>query len=232
MPLLLTGLILALGYLVMLFTVLVAWSLFNARRREPPVGANVILVLGAPVSYGQVMPLLASRLHTALKLYGQSIADDAMPDQDTTDPVIVVSGGRPTSSYGTEAKAMARYLIERGVPEDRVVLEEQSATTRENIRFSKDLDVISDAGTRTATGEDVGSGTAPVVVTSDFHVLRTASICRRYGLRATVVGAVSPRGGVRHSVLREYGLLLGEWWPLHIVSAVGIAVVLVALAAQ
>jgi uncharacterized SAM-binding protein YcdF (DUF218 family) len=217
MTLLITALALTLGYLVVLFGVLVGYSLSTARRREAADGTNVVLVLGAPVRYGQVMPLLARRLDTALQLYNEA----------KRNTVIVVSGGRPTSSYGTEAKAMAHYLIERGVPADRVLLEDQSTTTRENIRFSKEL-VFSHAKAGPVTGG--GSGGKPVIVTSDFHVLRTANICRRNRLRATVVGAASSARGIRRSILREYALLLGDLWRLHIVAAVLITAVVFAVA--
>ncbi|WP_051299578.1 YdcF family protein [Arthrobacter castelli] len=218
MALLLTGIALTLGYLGVVFAVLAVYALSGARRRKAPEDAGVIMVLGAPVYNGQVLPLLATRLDAALKLYGEATTVN-LHSVSGTKPVLLVSGGRPTSSSaGTEAAAMARYLIERGVPEERVLLEEQSTTTRENIRFSQELAASASA--------------APVVVTSDFHVLRSISICRRTGFPATVVGAVSPPGGVRRSVLREYGLLLGQWWPLHIVAAAAVTVALAAVAAQ
>lgn len=222
MSLLIIAVALAIVYLLVLFVVLVAYTLTKARRRKPPADANVILVLGAPVHYGRVLPLLARRLDTALRLWREA----------ATDPVIVVSGGRPTSSSsGTEAAAMARYLIEAGLPADRVVTEEQSGTTRENIRYSKELEALTGAVAlhRNSAPADGEHAAVALVVTSDFHVLRTTSICRRHRLRATVVGAVSPSGGLRRTMVREFGMLLGEWWPLHVVAVAGITAVLVAL---
>lgn len=73
-----------------------------------------ILVLGSRVQDGLPAPVLESRLQRALLLF------DAR--QRTRQPVqIVVSGFR-------ESGAMARWLIERGVPAE-AVLEEASATS-------------------------------------------------------------------------------------------------------
>src|SRR5689334_15690847 len=58
-------------------------------------------------------------------------------------PLVIFSGGfgAITSQLWTEAEAdrFARIAIEAGIPEDKVIIENRSANTGENIRFTKQL---------------------------------------------------------------------------------------------
>jgi len=55
-------------------------------------------------------------------------------------PLIVVSGGTmPWSQAGSEARIMQELLMEWGVPEQAIMTESSSRTTRENALFSKEL---------------------------------------------------------------------------------------------
>ena len=72
---------------------------------------------------------------------------------------------------------MAAWLVERGFPADRLLLEDQSRTTEENLVFSK------------AIIDDLRPGARVTVVTSDFHAFRAALLARRLGIRGQVTGA-------------------------------------------
>ncbi len=93
---------------------------------------------------------------------------------------------------------MAEHLISQGVPADDVLPEDRSTTTRENIERSVEL--LRDAGR-----------TGPLLlVTSDYHVLRTASLARKLGVDAQVIGARTARYYVPSAFLREFIALLVE----------------------
>jgi uncharacterized SAM-binding protein YcdF (DUF218 family) len=146
-------------------------------------------VLGAGLIGSRVPPLLASRLDRALRLYRR--------DQETgRSPVIVVSGGQGADESVSEAFAMRQYLVERGVPEDDIVLEDQATTTEENLRYSKKL--LAERG-------HIGR---VVAVTNNYHVFRTAVLSHKQGLRLQVIGAPTAWYFVPSAFLREFVALL------------------------
>ena len=66
-------------------------------------------------------------------------------------------------------KFMAGYLLEKGVPRGQIFLEDKSASTRENLRFSRKY--------ADAERDKVG------IVTNDFHIYRSSLIARQEGYR-------------------------------------------------
>lgn len=217
MLLLILAVLCAVIYLLGAFAAFLVYSLRFAGPRYPrSLGvepAGFIVVLGSTVRNGRVPTLLASRLDTAYSIHRgvQTVRDH---------PTLIVSGGRGAGESVSEAAAMADYLIAKGVPRSDVILEEDAATTRGNIAFSRAI----------MDGSSAGSGAA-VVVTSDFHVFRTSRLCRRSGLKADVVGARShPVLGRQlfRVLLREFALVLGLYPWVHVIVAAGITTSLLA----
>ncbi|KJK42774.1 hypothetical protein UK23_35765 [Lentzea aerocolonigenes] len=182
------GLFLVSAYIAFLFVSLLLYSVIYGRtgRRS---GFDGIVVLGAGLVGSRVPPLLASRLDRALRLYRRD-------SEAGRSPVIVVSGGQGADEEVSEAFAMRRYLLERGVPDDDVVLEDQATTTEENLRYSKEL-----LASRGHTGR-------VVAVTNNYHVFRTAVLSRKQGLRLQVIGAPTAWYFVPSAFLREFVALL------------------------
>ena len=121
---------------------------------------DAIIVLGAGIHGERVSLTLRDRLNAAIACYEQN-----------PDAVIVVSGGQGPQEDISEALAMERYLIERGVPADHILKEARSTSTAENFAFSK---VVLD--------ERFGDGYSAVYVTNDFHIFRAGQIARDAGL--------------------------------------------------
>ncbi len=96
---------------------------------------------------------------------------------------------------------MARILIDGGVPEDRIVLEDRSTTTEENIRFA--LPILHRHGIASV-----------VIVTDWYHAPRARMVARRLGLRARShspgLRGARPLVQVRYA-LRELAALLWYW---------------------
>ncbi|NKE59479.1 YdcF family protein [Lentzea sp. PSKA42] len=182
------GLFLVSAYIAFLFVSLLLYSMVYGRtgRRS---GFDGIVVLGAGLIGSRVPPLLANRLDRALRLYRR--------DREAgRSPVIVVSGGKGADEEVSEAFAMREYLLERGVPADDVVLEDQATTTAENLRYSKSL-----LAERGLTGR-------VAAVTNNYHVFRTAVLSRKEGLRLQVIGAPTAWYFVPSAFLREFVALL------------------------
>lgn len=182
------GLFLVSAYIAFLFVSLLLYSVVYGRtgRRS---GFDGIVVLGAGLVGSRVPPLLASRLDRALRLYRRD-------GEAGRSPIIVVSGGQGADEEVSEAFAMRQYLLDRGVPDDDIVLEEQATTTEENLRYSKEL-----LAGRGHTGR-------VVAVTNNYHVFRTAVLSRKQGLRLQVIGAPTAWYFVPSAFLREFVALL------------------------
>jgi uncharacterized SAM-binding protein YcdF (DUF218 family) len=153
-------------------------------------GADFVVVLGAGLRPdGGVPPLLANRLERGREVW--SGVDRRAPPGGFR-PMLIVSGGQGADEPVPEASAMASYLTARGFPADRLLVEDRSRSTEENLVFSK------------AIMDDVRPGARATIVTSDFHAFRAALLARRFGIRGQVTGA-RVAGYYRPSaVLREF----------------------------
>lgn len=122
---------------------------------------------------------------------GRSV-HQALVSRGAADPVLIVSGGKGGDERVSEAEAMARYLTERGFPADRVVREDRSRTTEENLLFSKAIMDRSRPGSRC------------VIVTSSFHAFRAAIIARQVEVNGQVTGAATAGYYWPSAMLREF----------------------------
>ncbi len=149
--------------------------------------ADFVVVLGSGLKDGgRVPPLLASRLERGREVY------EALVSRGRTMPLLIVSGGKGSDEQVPEAEAMAGYLIEHGFPADRVMREDRSRTTEENMTFSKAIMVRLRPGYRC------------IIVTSNYHVFRAAIIARRTGVTGQVTGARTAGYYWPSAMLREF----------------------------
>ena len=118
---------------------------------------DYLIVLGAQVRQSGPSIALRSRLDAAY---------DYLTRNERT--VCIVSGGQGSNEPTTEADAMASYLIERGIDPSRIIREDQSLNTTQNIGNSRAfLDPARDR---------VG------IVTSSYHLFRAKAIARKHGI--------------------------------------------------
>ena len=81
----------------------------------------------------------------------------------------MLSGGKGDGENISEAEAMYRYLTEHGIEEERLIREDRSTNTKENLDFSLKL---------------IGSTEVSIgVVTNNFHVFRGVLIGKKCGCR-------------------------------------------------
>ncbi|MGW0638772.1 YdcF family protein [Nocardia salmonicida] len=171
--------------------------------------AVAIVVHGSGLLGDRVPPLLASRLDRALGIWRAARGPS---------PLLVTSGGKGSDERVAESTAMAAYLTEHGVRDDEILREDRSTTTRENLLFSREL--LARRGIESRI----------LLVTSNFHVLRTAVLARQVGLDAQAVGASTARYYLPSAVLREYVGILVEYKILNAVICALLVAAPVALA--
>ncbi len=127
-----------------------------------------VLVLGCGIRGEAVLPTLQSRLDRCLEYLNHN---PGVP--------VVVSGGRGRNEDIAEAEAMKHYLVQRGLSEAQIIIEDRSRDTKDNFRYSKPLfDSIF-----------VGKSYTLACVTSDYHVFRVKKTARDEGLDIKVYPA-------------------------------------------
>ncbi len=154
-------------------------ALIYTGNQSPVKEANYMIVLGAKVNGTRPSAALNKRLEAAL-----SYASNNPSTQ------VIVSGGKGPGENISEAQAMADYLTTHGIDQSRIILEDKSTNTNENIQYSKKL--MTDSSLTT------------VLVTNDFHVFRGIQICKENGIsQISGLGAGTPWRLVINSYIRE-----------------------------
>jgi uncharacterized SAM-binding protein YcdF (DUF218 family) len=195
-----------LAYLGFLFACFLLYSFVYGRIR-PKRGVDFIVVLGAGLIGEKVPPLLASRLERGRTAFDAAVARGV-------EPAMITSGGQGPGEAVPEAVAMADYLVSRGVDRDRVLLEDRSTTTWENLTFSKVIMAEQRPDYRC------------VIVTNNFHVLRAALLARKAKLNGQVIGSPTAWYFWPTATLREFVAILVEHWVVN-----GVIALLIVLAA-
>jgi uncharacterized SAM-binding protein YcdF (DUF218 family) len=177
-------------------------------------GADFVVVLGSGLRPdGGVPPLLANRLERGRQVWAVLDRQERLDRRaDEFKPMLIVSGGKGDDERVPEASAMASYLTTRGFPADRLLLEDQSRNTEENLLFSK------------AIMDELRPGARAAIVTSDFHAFRSALLARRLGIRGQVSGARVAGYYRPTAVLREFAAVFLQYRVINL----GVCAVLVA----
>ena len=139
-----------------LLVVLEGFVISGMNATAPP-GMDYLLVLGASVYADGPSPALTRRVNAVMDCLDQH-----------PDAVIISSGGQGRNEPISEAQCIRDELIKRGVDPGRILMEDKSTNTQENMEFSKALIDRPDAA--------VG------IVTNNFHIWRSLQHARRAGL--------------------------------------------------
>lgn len=145
-------------------------SFDGAEAADPGLRADVGIVLGASLWNDKPSPGLRERLEQALALYRAGVYSR-----------MIVTGGLDAGGATiTEAEGMRDYLIEQGVPADSILLDRESRSTYENLKFAQKI--MTENGWRSA-----------VVVTHDYHGARAADIARTLGYDPVLVSTTDSK---------------------------------------
>lgn len=145
--------------------------------------ADYLIILGAGIRGEELSLSLKSRLDKGLEYINRN------PDAS-----IVVTGGLGRHAAITEAEAMKRYLVSKGVPGDKIIAEEKATSTYENFKYSKEL--LKKSG---SSGE-----IRAAVVTNEFHMFRAKLIARHLGFKVCGIPADTPFFMRPNFYVREY----------------------------
>ena len=129
---------------------------------------DYVIIHGCGLLGGErLTKLLQNRVDKAIEIYRRC----------EVKPIIIPSGGQGADEKVSEARAMADYLVSRGIPKDHILLEDRSTTTMENLTNSKAIIDAREGGKKTA------------LVSSNYHVFRCLRYARKAKLRCSGIGA-------------------------------------------
>ena len=118
------------------------------------------IVLGAATYNNGVSEVYKQRLNHAVDLYKNDIID-----------MVIVTGGRAKNNENSDAYMAKQYLIKEGVPEESILLEEESTITQENLENS--LKIMNDNKLETA-----------LIISDPLHMKRAMLIAKDLGIDA------------------------------------------------
>lgn len=119
---------------------------------------KTMIVLGCQVHPWGPSDLLKDRLDTAIEYL------DEHPEV-----TVIVSGGKGDDEHASEASVMRDYMAVAGIPEDRILVEDQSRNTYQNMLYS--VAIMQEQGLDPADGV--------LVVSNGFHLTRARMLWKR-----------------------------------------------------
>ncbi len=119
--------------------------------------------------------------------------------ENNPDAVCIVSGGAGDGEEISEAECLFQLLTESGISAERILLEDRSTTTEENLAFSRQI------------MEERELGTEAVLITSGYHCYRAGILAGRQGITAYSCPAFTSVFYFPTAYLRELYAILYTW---------------------
>lgn len=152
-----------------------------------PESLEYLIILGARVNGRTPSAALMRRIRCAESYLKRNVLTK-----------VIVSGGQGPGELMTEARAMQEVLIRAGIPSERILLEDKSSTTEENLRFSGNF----------FDRRDTSVG----IVTNDFHIYRSLKLAKDLGYRNCYgVPAESELVSLPNYLVREFFAVIKEY---------------------
>lgn len=177
-------------------------NLIHLRKRR---NADYIVVLGCGIKGDKVTPLLAARIDRGIELARYNPG-----------ALLIMSGGQGPGEDMPESEAMAEYAVGQGIDAGRILKENRSISTQENLWFSREL----------------MSGTNPriILVTTAYHVFRSLLLARQQGIKCVGFGAKTKWYFTLNALIREFIGYLRLTWKKHAL-VIGVVALIAALGA-
>ena len=159
-------------------------SRFHSQSRQP---LNYLIVLGAQVRENGPSIVLRQRLDQAVEYLKENLGTQC-----------IVSGGKGKNEPFSEAEGMKNYLLEKGISKSRILMEDQSENTTQNIEYCRRLVDLE--------GKKVG------IVTNNFHLFRALHIAKKQGLtKVEGIAAASSLFFLPNNMVREFFGVIKDW---------------------
>ena len=134
-------------------------ALMIEAANDKPTDPAAIIVLGCRVNGENPSAMLLQRISAACRYL-----------EEYPEAVAVASGGKGEDELISEAECIKRQLEKRGISSERIIIEDNSTNTRENMAFSK------------ALLEEKGISGEIAIVSNEYHLRRAKTIAKKQGL--------------------------------------------------
>ena len=140
---------------------------------------DYIIVLGAGIKGKRVTPLLAGRIDKGIELLKYN-----------PNAKLILSGGMGPGEDIPEGVAMADYAKQKGVSDEKIIIEDKSKNTYENLLFSSKL--IDKENPKLA------------LVTTSYHVFRALVFAKKLNIPCIGYGSKTKWYFTLNALIREY----------------------------
>lgn len=185
------GAILLVSLLIFIF-ITVQITLLLQLNKYSTVDSNqnydYVLILGSGLNNNQIGNTLKSRLDKSLEYINSN-----------KKAKIIVSGGITGSNTITEAEAMYEYLKDRNVDTMRIIKEDKSTSTFENIKFSTEI---------LKNNNDIDKKI--LIITSDFHLPRALLISKNFNLNTEGLSSKTNKEDLPRFLSREFPRVIAD----------------------
>jgi len=142
-------------FAVAVLFVVIEGMIIKTALATPKKDADYVIVLGAQVRGEKPSQILYLRVMKAVSYL-----------QENPDTKVIVSGGQGSGEQITEAECMRRLLVEKGVDSSKIIMEDKSVNTLENLKNSMAI---------------VGKEHSFVIATCSFHQYRAQNMAKKLG---------------------------------------------------
>lgn len=168
--------------LLLIYLITIHLAIQKTAANKPKENAAYMILLGAKVNGEEMSLALQYRAKEAVKYL-----------QDNKETTVIVTGGQGAGEAITEAEAVSRFLLDNGIEKERIIKEERSTSTYENLKFAK-----------TFIEEDHPE---VLIVSNDFHLFRASLIAKRLEMKPDTLAADTPQIVKLKLNIREYAAI-------------------------
>lgn len=159
----------------------------RAARHIPKFDKDYIIILGCQIKKdGTLTKLLQGRVNIAIEF------SKMQKEKTGKDIIFVPSGGKGYNEVISEAQAMKIYLTEQGIKEEKILIEDKSKNTYENIKFSNHIITNKIAEAKIAFS------------TTNYHVFRAGTIAKNQNINMEGIGAKTKSYFWINAFIREF----------------------------
>ncbi|MCR4610392.1 MAG: YdcF family protein [Lachnospiraceae bacterium] len=189
-----------------------------AGRRVPPFDRDYIIILGCGLrDDGTPTPLLKNRIDRAIWFSERQF------NKIGRDICFVCSGGQGEDEIITEAESMKNYLIEQGIRQQHILMEDNSDSTFNNMKYSVKVILENE--------KKMNRDNYPKIAfsTDDYHVFRSGNIAYRMGVKAVGVGCRTKWYFYFNAFIREFAANLKTQRWKHVFNVILIVLISIML---
>ena len=169
---------------------------------------DYIIIHGSGLINGEkVPPLLAARIDKAIEAYKVSEKENVK---------FIASGGQGLDEKISEAKAIRNYLIDKGIETEKIIIEDKSTNTYENLKFSKEI------------AEKEIENPVYLFISNNYHIFRATIYAKKLKMNGYGVGAKTAGYYIPSAFIREYVAIIFKL-KNYIFSIIGVFVLIMIL---